>query len=199
MIVNEVITHTESCGLSDNDSYEQNHDRRILQSQVMSPRFDGTTQLPQRYPAKQMLHKATQHPVIPSLAPRDLARHGALGGRGRKANAESQTSVAELRFYACDLFLDELLKVAAEQEQLQNEEDHEEMLKKIRHIIDRIKGKAASSIGLPTVDNVSPYRGLTLAVTLSPPNRYLSPQDERSWHFDVGERKKESQQRAKRS
>merc|ERR1712203_700282 len=112
----------------------------------MSPRFEGATKVLQRPPdPKQMLHKATQHPAIPSMAANDLGKHGALGGRGRKVDAESQTSLAELRFYACDLFLEELLEVAAEQEQLRNEEDHEEMLKKIRHIIDRIKGRAASS------------------------------------------------------
>lgn len=178
VIVNEVATHTESCGLSDNDSYEQNHDRRMLQSQVMSPRFDGATKVVQRQPtenAKKMVSKGTQYQAIPTLPTKDLGKKDGLGAKARKADAQSQTLDEGLRFYACDLFLNELLEVAIEQQQLQNQEDHEEELQKIRHIIDRIKGKAASNIGLPTLGNGNPYKGPTLAVTLSPPNRFLSP------------------------
>lgn len=104
----------------------------------------------------------------------------------KTAHARCQTPDDLLRVHACELFFKELVAVAAEQEALIGEQSHAEMVKRIRYIIDRVKGKAGTSTGVPAARDSDPFKGRSLAVTLSPPNRFLSPQDERSWHFDVG-------------
>ena len=105
----------------------------------------------------------------------------------RKCDSCTQTSEDVLLSYVCDLFLKEIILFAAERQKQQSQMEHEAMMKKIRHIIFRIKAKAASNIGLATNTN-SNYKAFVpnYSATISPSNRYLSPQDRRSWHFDIG-------------
>ena len=108
-------------------------------------------------------------------------------------NDAVQTDAYSYLEYACDRFREELEHTMQSQVMIDNELDFQELLRKSKHIIDRIKSKAASSIGPNWHSPTSATRPIISQVNsvnvVNRPN--MKAEEMISWHLDVNGYKKE--------